>query len=377
MIKKHIHIIAFDIPYPANYGGVIDVYHKLRMLHQNDIRITLHCFQYREKKTSQELEFLCDKVYYYKRKTGIFSNLSSLPYIVKSRKNQGLIENLLKDNDPILFEGKHCCFYLNDTRLKNRLKIVRPCNVEYDYYRGLFKVEKNFWKKIFFYIESLRLKKFQKRLKKADIILPISEKDTLYFKKLYPEKRVEYLPAFHPYSDFDIKTGSGEYVLYHGKLSVPENENAVVFLVKEVFSKEKDFPFVIAGSEPSKLLKDLCGKHKNITLIGSPTDEDLKRLIQNAAVHLLYTFQPTGIKLKLLTVLFNGRFCVVNDKMLEGVGLKNVCLLANTPQEINMICRELINKSFTERDKLQRIEKMKDLFSNQENVKRLLDFLSN
>ena len=22
----HLHIIAFDVPYPANYGGVIDVF---------------------------------------------------------------------------------------------------------------------------------------------------------------------------------------------------------------------------------------------------------------------------------------------------------------------------------------------------------------
>ena len=374
-MKNHIHIIAFDIPYPANYGGVIDVYYRLLSLYQSNIRITLHCFQYREKKTSPELESFCDKVYYYKRKTGILSNLSLLPYIVNSRKDKKLIENLLKDHDPILFEGKHCCFYLNDNRLKNRLKIVRLCNVEYDYYTGLVKAEKSFWKKAFFYIESLRLKKFQKKLKKADVILPISEKDTLYFKRLYPEKRVEHLSAFHPYNDFDIKTGRGEYVLYHGKLSVPENENAVNFLIKEVFSKEKDLPLIIAGSEPTKFLKDLCGKHENITLIENPSDEAMKKLIQDAALHLLYTFQPTGIKLKLISVLFNGRFCVVNDKMLEGIGFESTCVVANTPQEINIACRELINKPFMEKDRLQRIEEMKDKFSNQENLKKLLHFL--
>jgi len=25
--NKRIHIVAFDIPYPADYGGVIDIYH--------------------------------------------------------------------------------------------------------------------------------------------------------------------------------------------------------------------------------------------------------------------------------------------------------------------------------------------------------------
>ena len=31
-ITKEIHIITFDIPYPANYGGVIDVFYKIKAL---------------------------------------------------------------------------------------------------------------------------------------------------------------------------------------------------------------------------------------------------------------------------------------------------------------------------------------------------------
>ena len=28
-MEKHINIIALNIPFPANYGGVIDIYYKL------------------------------------------------------------------------------------------------------------------------------------------------------------------------------------------------------------------------------------------------------------------------------------------------------------------------------------------------------------
>jgi len=41
---KHLHIISFDIPYPANYGGVIDVFYKLRALVSAGIKIHLHAF---------------------------------------------------------------------------------------------------------------------------------------------------------------------------------------------------------------------------------------------------------------------------------------------------------------------------------------------
>ena len=46
MPDKHLHIISFDIPYPPNYGGVIDVYYKIRTLHKLGIKIHLHCFEY-------------------------------------------------------------------------------------------------------------------------------------------------------------------------------------------------------------------------------------------------------------------------------------------------------------------------------------------
>ena len=31
-MEKHINIIALNIPFPANYGGVIDIYYKLYAL---------------------------------------------------------------------------------------------------------------------------------------------------------------------------------------------------------------------------------------------------------------------------------------------------------------------------------------------------------
>ena len=43
---KAINIISFDVPFPANYGGVIDVLYKLKYFHQKGIEVHLHCFEY-------------------------------------------------------------------------------------------------------------------------------------------------------------------------------------------------------------------------------------------------------------------------------------------------------------------------------------------
>ena len=45
-MDKYINIVAFNIPWPANYGGVIDVYYKMLALHRCGVKIFLHCFEY-------------------------------------------------------------------------------------------------------------------------------------------------------------------------------------------------------------------------------------------------------------------------------------------------------------------------------------------
>lgn len=376
MLNKYLHIISFDIPYPANYGGVIDVFHKIRLLHQSGIKIILHCFQYRGKEKSIELEKYCHKVYYYQRNTGICSNISITPYIVKSRENKKLIDNLLLDDFPILFEGKHTCYYIGDKRLKNRLKIYRACNIEYDYYMGLSKAEKNSWKKIFFFIEAQKLKKFQYKLKNASVLLPLSTKDKSSLEEIFLEKKIIYIPAFHPNDTFNIRSDieSKKHILFHGKLSVPENEAAANHLIR-IFEKHEDLHLTIAGLHPTESLKELCSKKSNVDLIENPSEENLLSLIQHASVHLLYTSQATGIKLKLLYVLFNGKHCVCNNEMIEGTGLEKLCHIANTSEEIVSTCRTLLQKPFTEQDKQNRIDLMSTKYDNQEGIKKILKIL--
>ena len=46
MAEPHLHIVSFDVPWPANYGGVIDVFYKVKALADLGIRLHLHCFEY-------------------------------------------------------------------------------------------------------------------------------------------------------------------------------------------------------------------------------------------------------------------------------------------------------------------------------------------
>jgi predicted nucleic acid-binding protein len=278
---------------------------------------------------------------------------------------------LLRDDYPILFEGLHTCFYLDDPRLKNRFKIYRESNIEHHYYQHLFRDEKNLFKKLFFAIESLRLKQYQKVLKHADLMLVVSQSDTDYLKKHFPNKQVEYLPSFHPNDDFSVIPGMGDYVLYHGKLSVTENYKAAEYLIKNIFS-EVPHKLVIAGMDPPQHLQELCSKHENVELIINPEDAEMFSLIQNAQANILITFQATGLKLKLLNTLYKGRFCIVNPEMVQGTGLEKLCEVGKNDQEIIQKIEDVMQREFD----MAEIEKRKSLllkyYSNSLNAQKLL-----
>ena len=318
-MERHLHIISFDVPFPANYGGVIDVYYKLVALKEQGVKVTLHCFTY-GRSEALELDKLCEQVHYYPRKTGLLANLSLMPYTAKSRQSKALEDNLLKDDHPVLFEVLHTCYLLNDPRFKSRKKIYRHSNIEHDYYRELSKSERNILKKIFLKVEAWKLKRFESILRFADLILAVNQKDTAYFLEKYPRVKTLYLPSFHPQDRVSIQLGKGDYILFQGNLSVSENYEAAIWIVEQVFSK-LEFKCVIAGLNPPDFLRELIQKYDHIELIANPGHAHMNQLIQAAQVHVLYTAQPTGLKLKLLNVLFKGRFVVCNPNMVSGTDL--------------------------------------------------------
>lgn len=375
MTNTKVHIISFDVPFPANYGGVIDVFHKLRCLKKQGVDVILHCFEYGRGEQAY-LNELGLEVHYYKRSTSFFQQFSTIPYIVKSRISQELNERLLQDNFPILMEGLHTTGLLLDERFNDRLTIFRESNIEHDYYNGLAKAERNWIKKCFFLLEARKLKAYEKHLAKAKHMLIVSQEDTVYFQKQFPGNNVSYLPSFHANDalNVSIKTEEQPFVLFHGNLSVQENVLAYYSLAEAgVF--DLPYQFVVAGLNPSeRLIADISAK-TNVQLIQSPDDQTMTELIQNAHVHLLFTNQPTGLKLKLINVLYSGKFIVCNPHMLAGTGdLNQLVSVANSPSDFKQLIDELMHKSFDEQELIKRKEYLIP-FDNEQKTLRLLSFI--
>lgn len=295
--------------------------------------------------------------------------LSPLPFVVATRSSEKLIENLLRDNHPILFEGLHSCFHLNDERLSNRIKITRTHNIEHDYYKSLEKVERSFFKKIYFGMEAKKLQRFEKVLNKASHIAAISSADTAQLSKRY--KNVHHITAFHANEEVNIKEGQGKFCLYHGNLEIGENNTAALYLVNEVFSKI-NVPLIIAGRRPSAELVNAIAAHSNIQLKANINTQDIDQLIADAQINVLPTFQSTGIKLKLLAALFTGRHCVVNSVMVENTGMEQLCSIQNAPEKMAEEITRLFEIPFDMQEKQKRETILSENFSNSKNVKKLI-----
>lgn len=368
---NHIHIVSFDIPCPVNYGGVIDVFFKLKALVERGFKVHFHCFEY-GREHSERLEALCETTQYYKRDMSFWKAFSKIPYIVTSRISEDLIQDLLKDDYPIILEGLHSCGVLLDPRMKGRKIFVRSHNVEHDYYQYLAETEKNLRKKHFLKMESRKLRKFESILAKATGVLAISNKDYEYFKQKFDN--VYLIPAYAGFDKVDVLEGQGDFVLYHGKLDVSENYNAAEFLIKEVF-RGSDIKLKIAGMNPPRYLVKLIENERNIELIENPEDDVLQDLIRNAQINILVTAQSTGLKLKLLNALFNGRYCVVNDKMVEGLDINDLCIVANTADEMKTVVADLMTKPFVEEQVEIRKSRMDAFYNPSRATDKLVELL--
>lgn len=363
-MHNHLHIVSFDIPWPADYGGVIDVFYKIKALHDVGIKVHLHCF-YKNRKTSDELSMYCESVNYYRR-TKKFHPF--VPYIASSRESNVLLQNLLKDNYPILLEGIHCTGVLQKHDFKERKIFIRLHNVEWLYYKQLAERESNPIKKWYFSRESKLLKNYEKSTASKAMLLAINKSDSEYYKLNFKAENIKVIPAFLPHHSPEIKEGTGTYCLYHGNLSINENEFAALWLIENVFT-HLNIPFYIAGKNPSKKLREIIKKQSRITLFANPSQKQMNDLLKDAQINILPVFNNAGTKLKLLSALFNGRHCIVNDEALKGAqGLGELVHIANAAHEFINAIEKQMQLSFTLSEIDEREKTLSDLFSNSRNA---------
>ena len=101
----------------------------------------------------------------------------------------------------------------------------------------------------------------------------------------------------------------------------------------------------------------------------------MDELIRDAHINILPTFQATGIKLKLINALFSGRFCLVNNKMIQNTGLEKLCIIANSKKEFITKISKIVGVDFTKNHILERKNTL-NIFNTSANAKKIIELFN-
>jgi len=369
-LSEYLHIVSLLAPSPPDFGGAFDLFYKIPALAKAGKKIILHYFDYKEGRTIEGLEQYCVEINKYNRTVFLKSLLTLKPYIVSSRIEAELIHRLNRDDYPVLLEGIHCTGIIPS--LAKRKILVRVHNDEAEYYHQLYQNESNVLKSFYYLYEAILLKFYQKKLSTKPSFVFVSKEDKEKFKTKYHQPNQIFLPCFVPWQTINSLTEKGNYCLYHGNLSISENIHAALWLASSIFS-QIDFPLIITGKNANDL-KDKLPEDSNIELIENPSDEELTSLIQNAHINVLPSFNNTGVKLKFIHALFEGRFCVTNEAGAKGSGLYSGFHVANDNESMIQLIKDLLSKEFTQENIVERNE-LVQLYNNALNAERLIELL--
>lgn len=339
--EKVLHYICMDVPFPPNYGGIIDVFYKLKAFHQLGVKIYLHVYGF-DANGLEQLKDFAEEVFYYPIKKNPFYFLSKKPFSVKSRNGRILLKNIKKIKAPIFFESLKTTDLIASDQLKEFSKYLRLHNIEQNYFDGLAQSEKDRVKHLMYSLEAKKYIKYEQIISKFNQVFTLSLSEQNYIQTNY--QKGKFVPVFHGNDSFPDLEPFGKYVLYHGDLRAADNCKAVEYLI-DVF-RESEYPLVIASSIKEDWVKSKINAYQNIKFVKLKDYQHLLQLFEDAHINIAWSFQEAGTKLKVVNALFNSRFSIINKNIIDDEKISNLCHEVNSTFDLLNKVDELMQQPF-------------------------------
>ncbi len=329
MKDKTLHLVSFDQPYPPNYGGIIDVFFKLKALHEAGCKIHFHCFTFNPQ-VHEELERYAEKVYYYKINQSPLYIFNRVPLSIASRNGRQLASNIARVKAPILFESLKTIDALRFVEPASHSIFIRLHNIEKNYFKGIAKSEKNVFKRFLFHLEAIKYKHVEQKLNTFDKVFTLSKFESRYVNKR--AKNACFIPVFHGNSLVKELSKFGDFALYHGDLRASDNRKVVSYLI-ELF-RGLPYPLRIASSTHQDWVTKQIKEAENIQFVQLTDFNHLLQLFKQAHINISWSFQQSGTKLKVINALFNSRFSIINTNIVDDPIINKLCISVNTEQQL-------------------------------------------
>lgn len=349
----NIAIITAELPYPCNSGGRIYTWERAKILKEKGHKIYLYTFsENNEFINNEKLLSIFEEVKIYERnynKIDIIKNIMK-PFSAYTRYNKDLKIDLIKKNDDklidIIIMDMPQLYY----NISEEIKLPIICsqhNIEYKTFINIAKYNKNLFKKVAFLFEGIKLKYFENKIYKRDLIKGytfISDQDMKYFEMKYSNKKTCLISMGYEnyYSKKEIKQNN---IVFTGKMNYQPNVEAMIWFVNNIFplirNHIKDIELFIVGKDPVEEIVKL-NEIEGVIITGLV--ENVNEYIDKASIVVIPLLSGGGVKIKLLEALGRGKIVVTTSKGVEGTEFldKEHLLIANDKEEFAKKCIDTI-----------------------------------
>lgn len=351
----NIAIITTEVPYPDNSGGRKYTWERIKKLRQLGNNILLYSIEEEviSKKDKFELKKYCDEIKFYNRRNKIISILDFIkPFSAISRYSKNmkktLKEDIISKKIDILIVDMPQLIYNIPQKCKIPI-VLSQHNIEYKTFFNISKKSSNKIKKIIYFLEAVRFKKFEEKFYKTNTIKLftfISKNDKQYFEKKYNLTNTLLVPMGIEYIKQNLdKSIIHNKMVFVGKMSYHPNEEAAKWFVNNIFpmikSKCHNIKLYLVGKDPSKELIKLG----NNSIIVTGTVDDVNKYIDEADIVVIPLLSGGGVKIKLIEALSRNKIVVTTSKGIEGtefVNKKHVLVVDNEVEFANT-CINVLN----------------------------------
>ncbi len=250
-----------------------------------------------------------------------------------------LMEILQKEKfDIVQMETLFMAPYLPVIRKYSKAKVLlRAHNIEHLIWKRLAQTNNNPVKKMYLRHLYITLENFEKTMSgRFDAILPITEKDALFFKNQSrrPVKTIPFGVNMEKYPA--VQNHSPEQALFHiGAMNWMPNEEGIAWFLKEVWprliKKHPAIKLYLAGRVMPPWLKNL--HEKNVTVVGEvPSARDF---IASKSISIVPLFSGSGVRIKIIESMALGKAVVSTRTGAEGIAYTpgKDLLVADTAEE--------------------------------------------
>ena len=351
--------ISLETPYPANTGGRQGVWNRLKRLAQEHEVYYFYTYDNKNEAHIPELEEICAQVVSVERtkNLSLIGRILKYPYTVASRcmpELERAVCDCVQNNgiDLINVDFPHMCAVVRQAACRYQIPVVlNEHNIEWKVYRQIASSASSALKRLVYWIDSWRLKWFEKR-----IVDQIKPKGITFVSQ---ENMQEYAGWMNPsYAELKLVpvgidcgvrcTTTGDKrktIAFFGNMSYEPNVEGATWFAREVFPLIKqsvsEAKLYLVGREPSEKALSLA----NEDIIVTGTVPEVRSYYVAADLVVVPLLHGDGVKVKLLEAISYGKQIVSTAKGVEGTAFVNNGLLpvANDVQTFAKLCAERLS----------------------------------